>query len=333
MTRDQTTGMSGPRSSFTLLETLVALGLFTVILSLGTSAFLILRSKAQLAEKRAAIAASAATLFNRMQLDFEQMIIRRDTDLRLLSPPATGDPQPFLHFFARGEGPPELRLRGETGVGDGGETLRGVNVIAYRLTARGLERGLGVLTARDAFMGLQEPAIPPAPGGGTNLPPPLDWPPLPITNWPVPDQSTGGHDHFAVILPEILRVELCFLLREEWAPPGGGPPFPPGTWLSEAPTHQVVMEEPAQVQDLGKVGAIAVCLVILHPEDWIRLTGAQRAELAAAFPGPSQGRAVNDLPLRRWQPVAAKAENLPASIPIGIRGQVRVVQQVFELAP
>jgi type II secretion system protein J len=334
-TRRKMKGVRHERAAFTLAELLVSVGVLVLLVLLATQLLNSAATITTLSHKQMDADSQARQFFDRMAIDFAQMVKRSDVDYYLKSSAAAplrsvlqpGNDQIAFYSTLSGYYPP-------TGA------QSPISLVAYRVNPQNkLERmGKGLVwnavsTSNTPVVFIPIPVASPLPVG--ELPVPTPTPPLPTPAWPQAGNSNADPD-YEVVGPQVFRFEYFYLLKGGTDSTGG----PLSSILSDTPwdTRIVTHTSPEGMQD---VAAIVVDIAVIDPKSKALLTNSQINTLASSLidwgatscpscPTQTQWRTTPGLLLAQWRnTVDANAIGLPLPMLSG----VRLYERRFYLSP
>jgi prepilin-type N-terminal cleavage/methylation domain-containing protein len=288
---------------FTLIELLVSMAVLAILVLLFARIMSSAATITTLGHKRMDSDSQARQLLDRMQIDFDQMLKRRDVSYFV----KTGSSQPGndqIAFFTAGPG-----YYRQTGY------RSDVTLVSYRINASSsstsynrMER-MGKGLHFNAYAGvipllfLDGATPPPAPGV-----------PTPLSNttisaiWPAavsPTLSdTPAPGDYEVAGPQVFRFEYYYLLTPNG--PSGLSGVSGGPWAN--PNSFVVND----------VAAIVVNIAVIDPKSKVLLTDSQISTLAATLVDYTSGWTPGQL-LSTWQTALDGITNMPRPAIQGIR--------------
>ena len=283
-------------AAFTLVELVVTVGVLVLLVLLFTQLLNTSANVTTLGHKQMDTDSQSRQLFDRMALDFAQLVKRTDLDFfgkgtdapNSVGGPMTGNDRIAFYSAVPGYYPP-------TG------SQSPVSLVAYRV---------------------YNPAPPPNPcadcnklqrlGKGLvwNGVSPTDIPvvfmPLTISaTWPAATSSSAsGTAAYEVMGPQVFRFEYCYLLRAN----GGLSITPPS--------------------DISGISAIIADIAVIDPKSKVLLTDANIATLAGSLSDYTSGMPPGQL-RTNWQTYLDGITNLPRTAISGIR----VYERYFYLSP
>jgi hypothetical protein len=353
-------------AAFTLAELLISVGVLVLLVLLATQLLNSAATITILGHKQMDADSQTRQLFDRMAVDFAQMVKRSDVDYYLK-----------CSWFASGSPPGPSGVR--TLIQSGNDkiafysTVPGyypsdsyqspLSLVAYRLNSQNKLERMG--------KGLLWNAAPPGPSPApvVFLPIPLASP-LPIAEQPPPDATptpaptpawsevanTSSWSDSEVIGPQVFRFEYYYLLKGGIDPTGGTfysailsdtpwdtricacPPANATPTPTPTPPSQCCHTAPEGMQD---VAAIIVNIAVIDPKSRVLVTDAQMGALAGSLidwgttscpscPTQAQWQTTPGLLPAQWRAaVDANAIGLPRPVLSGIR----LYERRFYLSP
>ncbi|PTY03435.1 hypothetical protein DB346_06010 [Verrucomicrobia bacterium LW23] len=304
------------RRGFTLVELLVSLSVLVVLLLLINRLMASALQVTGTSQRRMEADTQARAVFERLAIDFGQMLRRPDVDYILKD--ATRLPQPGndqMAFFSRVPGysttpaaPPSQ-----------------MSLVAYRVNSDSSSPYVHKL--QRLGWGL------PWNAAGTETPlvyrqNATSYPPNSIsTNWSsAVDMSE--QEHYELAGPQVFRLEYYYLIKGATvydATTASVVTLP--SRLSATPWDTRPPLNHTAVDGLRDVAAIVVTIAILDPGSRIKLTQTQLAQLVTAMPDFNEAMLPGELE-ERWQQAAQTAP-----IPAEAASAVRIYQRYFHLTP
>lgn len=286
--------------AFTIVELLVSVAVLVVLVLLVSRLFSSAATVTTSGNKRMDAEAQTRPLFERMSVDFSQMIKRADVDYYLKSSTnqQTGNDQLAFYSGANAYYPCSSC-----------PSPSPISIIAYRInTNHQLERGAKQLPWN----------------GATNTPSTSQTAmifgiastddgrlPLTISNtWSAATNSTADIDYYDAIGPYVFRFEYYYLLKD------GTPLDSP--WSSG----------PNRIRGMQDVAAICVAIATIDPKSRLLISDSQLTALITQLQDFSNGMKPGDL-LSQWQAALDGTTNVPRP---AIQG-VRIYERYFYLLP
>ncbi|MDD5263159.1 MAG: prepilin-type N-terminal cleavage/methylation domain-containing protein [Methylacidiphilales bacterium] len=279
------------RSGFTLIELLVSMSVLVLLMALIAQLFSSASTVTGLGNKHMDADSQAQAVFNRMAIDFSQIVKRPDVDYYLKS--STNDPygnnqlQPGndqLAFYSQVPG--YLNATGTTTTNS--QTL--VSLVGYRVNSKNssasynkLERygyglawnGVSSSYSQVMFSTASISGIPYAVTTDT-------FNNAIYQNWrPATDATTTDANNYELIGPQVFRMEYYYVLRGQTV---GGTNYP--SILSDTPWYDPSLNSGAgipnhaSVNGLQDVAAITVVIAVIDAKSKVLVTDAQLTSLA-----------------------------------------------------
>jgi type II secretion system protein J len=310
-------------AAFTLAELLVTVGVLVLLVLLFTQLLNSAATITTLGHKQMDADSQVRQLFDRMSIDFAQMVKRSDVDYYVKSSAAAplrnvlqpGNDQIAFYSTVPGYYPP-------TG------SQSPVSLVAYRVTPQNkLERmGKGLVwnavsTTDTPVVFIPIPLASPLPLGPTPTPTATVTPtpaPTPTPAWPeiapcIPSPTPcPGWSDSEVIGPQVFRFEYYYLLNN-------------GTF-SDIPWNTSTHSDVDGMQD---VAALVVDVAVIDPKSRVLLTDAQITTLAGQLVDYSSGMVAPGQLRSQWQTTLNGITNLPRPALSGIR----LYERYFYLSP
>ncbi len=262
------------KPGFTLIELLVVTGILSVILTLTaaiSSQAIDLRSatKARIVAER-----NAAAFMRQFESDLNQRVLHREARIRVLK--QTGNDE--IELLTQRPGLSVLIEKAD----------RRAALVSYRIKRQMLERAA-------SGYGFGTPDVRPDEKAGT----------LALARVPAEGPERPDERAYQVIAPGVIRLEYCFLVRED--------------------EKLVVRMQPPEDQET--IEAVIATVVTLDPDRSRMLDDRKFGLIAAEFPD-----AVDyELPAGKWNVIAARLASRLPGLPKAAVEQVRVQQGIFAL--
>lgn len=286
------------QSAFTLMELLVAMGVLALIIALCIHLVDSGRKVTEIGGKHADADAQARALFDRMALDFAQMVRRLDVDCSLKD---SGNPQPGndqIAFYSQVPGYP-----------DSG-SYSPVSLVGYRVDATGRLQRLGC--------GLPW-------NGAATSDQPMMFLPLKIADTLPSATNLDMDDNYELAGPQVLRMEYYYVMKSAASN---------GSILSSIPWDSRAPASHTSVNGLQDVAAIGVVIAVIDPKSRRLVSDDQLKSLAQQlidFPETDSDGNNASKPgglEAEWQK-SINASGLPASA----TSSIRVYRRWFHLTP
>ena len=266
--------MDKSHDGFTIVELLVSAAVLVVLVLLVGRLFSSAAAVTTSGNKRMDAEAQLRPLFDRLAVDFSQMIKRPDVDYFLKSPSnvQTGNDQLAFYSMVSGYYP-----------SSGSQSP--ISLVGYRINS---------ISSSTSFYGLERMSKGLVWNGVSTTEPPLVFLPLTIAStWPAATNTSVDSD-YELIAPYIFRFEYHYLLKSgsfsicPWDPAAG---------------HSTV----SGMQD---VAAVSVCVAVIDPKSRVLLSNSQLAALAGRLPDFSASMAPGAL-LSQWQSALDAVTDMP----------------------
>jgi len=265
-----------PSGAFTLVELIVSMGVLVLMMILITQLFNSATAITTMGNNHMDADSQARAVFDRMSVDFSQIVKRTDVDYFLKdinnqetisSTNATGNDQ--LAFYSQ---VPGYYLTGSTAPSSG--ITAPASLVGYRVNTSGgycrLERyGCGLFWNGMASGSTAAELMPLVFSGsstssGANT----------IAAWWPASTGTASDPNYEPIGPEIFRMEYFYMLK--------GQALSSGTYnsqLSDVPWDQRIAGH-TSVNGLQDVAAIGVVIAVINPKSRVLVSGSSLAALA-----------------------------------------------------
>lgn len=294
-----------PNAAFTLAELLVAIAVLSLLVVLVTRLLNSAAAVTTLQTKRMENSAQVRPLFERMAIDFAQMVWRNDVQCYVKQPASptssantfTGsDPNDRIAFYAYvpGDYP-----------GAGSESP--VSLIAYKINASNAAANTGVYTR---FQRMARGLLMNGDSGDVKDGPMIFGPTAIKSVWPVVDSNAQTDGKHELAAPQVFRFEYYYQLTN-------------GS-LSVTPWDPALAGH-TDVSGLRDVAAIVVAVASIDPRSRVLLTNANVEAVGARLPDYTAGMRPGQL-LAQWQSrldTDATIRALPRAAIAGIRIQER----------
>ena len=335
---------AGKRSlgGFTLVELLVATAVFLLLMTLVIQLFNSAVATVGLRNKQMDSDAQAEAVFDRMAVDFGQLVQRPDVDYFLKSSAADqyGNKQPQvgndqMAFYSQVPGYYTTSVTATSRMP--------VSLVGWRVNAGAassnpalnqLQRfGCGLVWNNASAPGSTAVVFSTAPSGPVATATTAN---TIFQYWPHATNNTDPDANYETAGPQVFRLEYSYVLRGQTAPDGtvfnsqlSDIPWEMRPDTSGQPYHN-------SISGLQDVAAIMVIVAIIDPRSRVLVSDSQLATLAASmndFPATDAGSGINitkrgDLE-NQWQ---AALNNGPASgIPRDAASSMRIYQRTFQL--
>lgn len=251
-------------NGFTVVEILVSVAVLVVLVLLLSRLFSSAAAVTTAGNKRMDSDAQIRPLFDRMTVDFSQMVKRSDVDYYLKSPanPEPGNDQIAFYCTVSGYYP-----------SSGSQSS--ISVVSYRINSASTSR---------SFNKLERMAKGLVWNGVSTTDTPVVFLPLTISaTWPGATNGNSDTD-YELIGPDVFRFEYYYLLKN-------------GN-LSDTPWDTSVGH--SSVAGMEDVAAISSCIATIDPKSRVLLSDSELTTLAARLPDFSTSMAAGGL-LSQWQ--------------------------------
>jgi hypothetical protein len=268
MTRDQYSGAERITSGgFTLVEMLVSIGVLVLIVLLFSQLVNTAATTVRPANKHIDTDTEARTVFDRIAVDFAQMLKRPDVDYYVKGPVG------IYHGHGNGHGWGRRRQTGQQGSdqiaffsqvpgyypsGFDSEDKSPISVVAYRIY-EGSSTDPAYLKLQRLGKGLLWNGVsnPPQPPNNVNYTSPIVFLPLLINDrWPAATSGSTANVDYETIGPGVFRFEYYYLLKN-----GRLDDYP---WDRLARPNQQTLSSPERL-GLTDVEAIVVAIAVIDP--------------------------------------------------------------------
>jgi hypothetical protein len=273
--------------AFTLAELLVAVGILTLLIVLVARMVSSAASVTTLANKRMDTDSQARPLFDRMALDFAQILKRTDVSYYMKTAATSMTGNDLIGFYSAVQGYYS-------------STPCPVSVVAYRVNSDSNNSGAYNRLER---MGKGLPW-----NGASTTDTPVVFLPLTVdTTWPSVSSSSAydsvdlNSSAYEVIGPHVFRLEYYYLERAT-----GTLVEYPATWSS-----------PSAVA-IKDIAAIVVAIAVIDPKSKVLLSNSQIATLAGSLSDYTSGLGPGQL-LAQWQAALDSVTDMPRPAVSGIR--------------
>jgi len=274
--------MKKTRDGFTIVEVLVSAAILVVVVLLVSRLFSAAASVTTTGNKRMDADAQVRPVFDRLAIDFSQMIKRPDLDYFLKSPsnPQTGNDQLAFYSTVSGYYP-----------SSGSQSP--ISLVGYRVNST---------SSSPAFYKLERMSKGLVWNGVSTTDTPLVFLPLTIAStWPAATNGTVDSD-YELIAPYIFRFEYRYLLKNG--------SFSITPWDTAA-GHTTV----SGMQD---VAALTLCVAAIDPKSRVLLSTSQLGTLATRLPDFSTSMAPGAL-VSEWQSAVDAVTDMPRASTQGVR--------------
>jgi prepilin-type N-terminal cleavage/methylation domain-containing protein len=310
------------RLGFTLTELLVALGIFTVLLT--ASAFCVHRLNAEhrQAQLQRDLRQEADAAFAEMALDFEEMPLRYDLDYHFTGEPALACAFLSARPGARDSSRDLARVAYRVGLGADGRWAglqRAQEFVGWHELPQGLRPPPGLAWPAAIDPALPFTPLPPFPAASS----PRTWPPVRLLGtWPAERRD------FQPLSPWVVGLALAYQLRQDVQLSGGGT-IPAGSWLADPPLRERPPGSGDWFVHAEDLGAVLLALAFLPPDIQSRLTTAELSALSEALRIPTGESAAPELPVEYWERRAGPRASAPLpTIPEPTRRALRFQQRI-----
>jgi prepilin-type N-terminal cleavage/methylation domain-containing protein len=312
----------GDENGFTLVEILVALAVLSLIVLVIAQIFSASSTAiSQNSKNINALDASEAVL-QQIGLDISRMVLRNDVDYSFVKNASgtTGNlpGNDLLSFYARTTGFSSTTQAPSTG------TLRPLSVVGYQVvqnsTTNLLELDYGALQVGWDDTGNNPPGSSPFTlTSATQL---LSTPnTLPL----IP--SSGTTSLFTTLAPEVVRMEICFVLNNDPVTTDTTPKLLTPTAPIYVPYTSTTQNPAAVPYPIQNVAGILVGIVVIDPKSRLMLPSGVDLKVAQVFP---DAVANQDL-LSLWTPKNTITKLEAIGVPATAAAGVRIYQKYFPL--
>jgi len=268
--------------AFTIVELLVSMVVLVALVLLVSRLFSSAATLTTSGNKRMDADAQLRPLFDRMTVDFSQMLKRGDVDYYLKSSanPQTGNDQ--LAFYST-----------VTGYYPSSGSQSPVSVVSYRINSN---------SASTSFTKFERMAKGLVWNGVSFSDIPVVFLPLTIgSTWPAATNGNSDSD-YELIAPYVFRFEYYYLLKN-------------GS-LSDTPWNPLAGH--SNVGGMQDVAAISVCVATMDPKSRVLVSDAQVTSLTGRLLDFSTSMAPGDL-LRQWQTTLDGTTDVPRAAISAVR--------------
>jgi prepilin-type N-terminal cleavage/methylation domain-containing protein len=316
----------GDRNGFTLVEILVALTVLSLIVLVIAQIFSASSTAISQNSKTINALDASESVLQQIGLDISRMVLRNDVDYGFVKNALgtagnlPGNDQ--LSFYARTTGFSSTTQAPSTG------TLRPLSVVGYQVvqnsTTHLLELDYGALQVGWDDTGNNPPGSSPFTlTSATQL---LTTPTAPLNTLPL-IPSSGTASLFTTLAPEVIRMEICFVLNNDPVTTDASPKLLTPTPPVYVPYTSATQNPAAVPYPIQNVAGIIVGIVVIDPKSRLLLPSGVDLKVAQLFP---DAVANQDL-LSLWTPKNTisqlKANGVPATAAAG----VRIYQKYFPL--
>lgn len=256
--------MSKSKNAFTIAELLVSIAVLAVLVLLVSQLFSSAASVTTSGNKRMTAEAQLRPLFDRMAVDFSQMIKRTDVDYYLKSPSNTQTGNDQFAFYST-----------VSGYYPSSGSQSSISLVGYRINST---------SSSTSFNKLERISKGLVWNGASTTDTPVVFLPLTIAStWP--SATSGGVDSdYEMIAPYVFRFEYYYLLKNG--------SFSVTPWDSSS-GHTTV----GGMQD---VAAISIAIAAIDPKSRVLISDSQLTTLAGRLNDFSTSMTPGDL-LTQWQ--------------------------------
>jgi hypothetical protein len=250
--------------AFTIVEVLVSIAVLVVLVLLVSRLFSAAATVTTSGNKRMDADAQLRPLFDRMAVDFSQMLKRSDVDYYLKSStsPQTGNDQMAFYSTVAGYYP-------STG------SQSPISIVSYRINST---------SGSTTFNRFERMAKGLVWNGVSAAETPVVFLPLTIAStWPAATNASSDSD-YELIAPYVFRFEYYYLLKN-------------GS-LSDTPWDDAAGH--SNVTGMQDVAAISICVATMDPKSRVLVSDSQLTMLAGRLPDSSTSMAPGDL-FNQWQ--------------------------------
>jgi Tfp pilus assembly protein PilV len=266
--------MKTQRGGFTLVEVLISFSVVALIIVFVARLSSTATTVTTIANKRMDADSQARQLFERMAIDFVQMIKRQDLDCFLKSPANAQAGNDQIAFFAQ-----VLGYYPSTG------SQSPMSLVSYRINSTNTSASFNKMERM--AKGLVWNGVSP-----TNTP--IVFLPLTIsTNWPTATNNSADSD-YELIGPQVFRFEYYYLLRN------GG--------ISDTPWDTAAGH--TSINGMQDVLSICVAVAVIDPKSKVLLSDAQITALAGNMNDFTSSMKPGEL-LTQWQSAFNSVTNVP----------------------
>ncbi|MEI6562441.1 MAG: prepilin-type N-terminal cleavage/methylation domain-containing protein [Verrucomicrobiota bacterium] len=313
------TGFRRPRGAFSLVELLVAMAVLMLLIALITQLFNSAQAVIGLGNKHMDADAQARALFDRMAIDFGQMVKRPDVACFLKSSTEGRDQSGQVIYPKQLQpGNDQLAFYSQVpGFYPSSGSQSPVSVVAYRVNADAttnpnpsfnkLQR-LGAGLVWNGQNTADTPLVFGETTGGVNTI---------VAKWP--SATTSGADaNYELAGPQVFRMEYYYVLKGSASLDVSGTPLP--SMLSTTPWDVRAPLNHTSINGLRDVAAIGVMIAIIDPKSQVLVSPSQLTALQKTmgdFPDNPTLNSPCDLEAQ-WQS-AIDTSGIPHSAASGIR--------------
>jgi hypothetical protein len=262
------------RSAFTIVELLVSIAVLVVLVLLIGRLFSSASAITASGNKRMDADAQLRSLFDRIAVDFSQMVKRSDVDYYLKSPSTTQTANDQLAFYSTVSG-----YYPSTG------SQSPISVVGYRINSTSGS------TSFNKFERMSKGLVW---NGVSSSDTPVVFLPLTISaTWPAATNGNSDPD-YELIAPYVFRFEYYYLLKN------GN--LSDGPWDTSA-GH-------TSVSGMQDVAAISVCVATIDPKSRVLISDSQLTTLIGRLSDFSTSMATGDL-FSQWQTALDGTTDMP----------------------
>jgi prepilin-type N-terminal cleavage/methylation domain-containing protein len=268
--------MRKSRTGFSLVELLVSIAVLVVLVSFTSRLFSNAAIVATSGTKRMDADAQLRPLFDRMAIDFSQLIKRADVDFYLKSPANAQNGNDQLAFYST-----------VSGYYPSNGSQSPISLVGYRVNST---------SSSASFNKLERMSKGLVWNGVSSTDKPILFLPFTIAaSWPAATNATADSD-YELIGPCIFRFEYYYLLKN-------------GT-VSITPWDTSTGH--STVSGLQDVAAISICVAAIDPKTRVLISDARLTTLAGRLPDSSGSMAPGAL-LGQWQSALDGVSDMPRS--------------------
>lgn len=302
--------------AFTLVELIVSMGVLALLMILISELFSAALAVTGMRNKQMDADAQARAVFDRMAIDFAQMVKRPDVDYFLKDP--TNNPQPGNDQIAFYSQVPGYFTTGTA------TQQSPVSLVAYRVNGatvgpyyNQLQRYGGGLV----WNGITSGTAVVFSGSSSSFSPNTI-----TTNWPAATSKTTADANYEAVGPQVFRMEYYYVLKG--AIDATGNPMP--SILSDTPWDVRPPLNHTSVNGMQDVAAITMVIAVADPKSRVLINNTQLVTLAGIMDDFSTGGTPNPGDLEaQWQAaISAKTNGIA---PIATQS-LRVYRRTFYLS-
>lgn len=307
--------------AFTLVELLVSMAVLALMMVLISQLFNSAMVVTGPGNKHMDADAQTRAVFDRMAIDFSQMVKRTDVDYYLKDPNTNQNGNDQLAFYSQ--------VPGYFITGTSPQNQSPVSLVAYRVNSDNSSPYYNKLQRYGCGLVWSVPSGTPvvfSSSSTTSLPNTIS------QNWPHATDPAAADSNYELSGPQVFRMEYYYVLRGQTV---AGSSYP--AILSDIP-WDVRIPNHTSVNGLRDVAAIGVALAVIDPKSRILVNDAQLAQLAGKlndFPHTDTSTGNNttnpgDLEAQ-WQGAINNANANGITIPHVVLANLRVYSRTFYL--